>query len=95
MKELVPWVRNYWGNANQWGYSARAAGFKTGSTPRVGAVAVWTAGEYGHVAVVTEISSPTRIRVKEANYAGQQYIEDFRGWFDPVADGVTEYIYPN
>lgn len=95
VKELAPWVRNYWGNANQWGYSARAAGFKTGSTPRVGAVAVWTAGQYGHVAVVTEVSSPTRIRVKEANYAGKQYIGDFRGWFDPLADGVTEYIYPN
>lgn len=95
VKELAPWVRNYWGNANQWGHSARAAGFKTGNTPRVGAVAVWTEGYYGHVAVVTEVASPTSIRVKEANYAGKQYIGDFRGWFNPVADGVTEYIYPN
>lgn len=44
---------------------------------------------------MTEVASPTRIRVKEANYAGKQYIGDFRGWFNPVADGVTEYIYPN
>lgn len=57
--------------------------------------AVWTEGYYGHVAVVTEVASPTSIRVKEANYAGKQYIGDFRGWFNPVADGVTEYIYPN
>ncbi|MGT2912031.1 GBS Bsp-like repeat-containing protein [Streptococcus cameli] len=95
VKELAPWVGNYWGNANQWAISARAKGFKTGNTPVVGAIAVWTSGYYGHVAVVTEVQSNTRIRVKEANYAGKQYISDFRGWFNPVADGVTTYIYPN
>lgn len=94
-KEAAPWVQNYWGNANQWGNSANRAGFRTGTTPQVGAVAVWTGGHYGHVAVVTEVSSPTRIRVKECNYAGRTTIGDYRGWFNPVADGVTTYIYPN
>lgn len=95
VKELAPWVGKAWGNANQWLISAKNAGFKTGTTPRVGAVAVWTAGPYGHVAVVTEVSSTTRIRVKESNYNGHQAIGDYRGWFNPVATGVTGYIYPN
>ena len=94
-KEAAPWVQNYWGNANQWVNSARRAGFRTGTSPQVGAVAVWTSGYYGHVAVVTEVSSPTRIRVKESNYAGYMTVGDYRGWFNPVADGVTAYIYPN
>lgn len=94
-KELAPWAHNYWGNANQWLNSARNAGFKTGTAPRLGAIAVWTGGAYGHVAVVTEVNSTTRIRVKESNYAGKQVISDYRGWFNPVANGVTGYIYPN
>ena len=94
-KEAAPWVQNYWGNANQWVDSARRAGFRTGTSPQVGAVAVWTGSYYGHVAVVTEVSSTTRIRVKESNYAGRMAVGDYRGWFNPVADGVTTYIYPN
>ncbi|TCD45884.1 hypothetical protein D3X11_06730 [Streptococcus sp. X16XC17] len=43
----------------------------------------------------TQVESAMRIRVKESNYAGKQYVGDFRGWFNPVADGVTTYIYPN
>ena len=93
-KEAAPWVQNYWGNAKQWALSAKNAGFRTGTNPQVGAVAVWTSGYYGHVAVVTEVSSPTRIRVKESNYAGHMTVGDYRGWFNPVADGVTTYIYP-
>lgn len=94
-KETAPWVGNYWGNGGQWTESARKAGFRIGSVPTVGAVAVWSNGSFGHVAVVTAVESPTRIRVKEANYAGKRYVGDFRGWFNPVADGVTAYIYPN
>lgn len=94
-KEIAPWIPNYWGNASQWHLAARNAGFRTGMSPQVGAVAVWTGGYYGHVAVVTEVSSPTRIRVKESNYAGHMTVGDYRGWFNPVADGVTTYIYPN
>lgn len=93
VKQAAPWVQNYWGNANQWLYSASAAGFRTGSTPQVGAVAVWTSGAYGHVAVVTEVNG-SQIRVVESNYAGNQYLGEFRGWFNPAADGVSGYIYP-
>lgn len=92
-KQVAPWVGNYWGNANQWLYSAAAAGFRTGSTPQVGAVAVWTDGAYGHVAVVTEVNG-SQIRVLESNYNGNQYVGDFRGYFDAASSGIAGYIYP-
>ncbi|HFU4012769.1 TPA: peptidoglycan hydrolase PcsB [Streptococcus suis] len=92
-KQVAPWVGNYWGNANQWLYSASAAGFSTGSTPVVGAVAVWTSGAYGHVAVVTAVNG-FQIQVVESNYNGNQYVGNFRGWFNSASSGIAGYIYP-
>lgn len=93
-KALAPWVHNYWGNANQWPDSARAAGYTVGTQPRVGAVICWPYGGwgYGHVAVVTAVSG-NQIQVKESNVNGNQYIANFRGWFTPESSVV--YIYPN
>lgn len=95
-KALAPWAHNYWGDAGGWIYSAQAAGFRTGSTPMVGAIAVWSGGYYGHVAVVTDVQSSTSIKVMESNYGGNQYIADFRGWFNPqvTSEGYVQYIYP-
>lgn len=95
-KALAPWAGNYWGNGGDWARSAAAAGFETGSTPRVGAIASWNDGGYGHVAVVYAVQSATSIRVKESNYNGLQYIADHRGWFNPTAtsSGQVTYIYP-
>ena len=67
-KTLAPWAGDYWGNGGQWATSAAAAGFRTGSTPQVGAIACWDDGGYGHVAVVTAVESTTRIQVSECNY---------------------------
>ena len=95
-KTLAPWAGNYWGNGGQWAESAAAAGFRVGSQPQVGAIACWTDGGYGHVAVVTAVQSTTSIQVSEANYLGQQSIGNYRGWFDPTtAQGTVSYIYPN
>ena len=69
-KTLAPWAGDYWGNGGQWAASAAAAGFRTGSTPQVGAIASWDDGGYGHVAVVTAVESSTRIQVSECNYDG-------------------------
>ncbi len=95
-KALAPWAHNYWGDAGGWIYSAQAAGFRTGSTPMVGAIAVWSGGYYGHVAVVTDVQSATSIKVMESNYGGNQYIADLRGWFNPqvTSEGYVQYIYP-
>ena len=67
--------------------------FRTGSTPQVGAVAVWTNTYYGHVAVVTAVNG-SQIQVVESNYAGNMSVANYRGWFNPAADGVAGYIYP-
>lgn len=96
-KTLAPWAGDYWGNGGQWATSA-AAGFRTGSTPQVGAIACWDDGGYGHVAVVTAVESTTRIQVSECNYdgSGTQPIGNYRGWFNPTASrGTVRYIYPN
>ena len=97
-KTLAPWAGDYWGNGGQWAASAAAAGFRTGSTPQVGAIASWDDGGYGHVAVVTAVESTTRIQVSECNYdgSGTQPIGNYRGWFNPTASrGTVRYIYPN
>ncbi len=96
-KSMASWVGNYWGNANQWGASARAAGYSVGTTPRVGAVAVWPydGGGYGHVAVVTSVANNSSIQVMESNYAGNMSIGNSRGSFNPSASGSVYYIYPN
>lgn len=98
VKSLAPWVGNYWGNANQWGDSARRAGFRTGHTPQVDSVIVFPnvmyEGEnYGHVAYVTAVNSDGTIEVLEANWGGNQQIGNYRGAFTPSSDAY--YIYPN
>ena len=96
-KTLAPWAGDYWGNGAQWATSAAAAGFRTGSTPEVGAIACWNDGGYGHVAVVTAVSSSTSIQVSESNYGGNRTIGNKRGWFNPTttSEGFVTYIYPN
>lgn len=96
-KALAPWSGNFWGNANMWAYSAAAEGFTVSTTPKVGAIAVWTEGQYGHVAVVTEVQSDSAIRVMESNYNGIMSIGDYRGIFNPHATysySPIQYIYP-
>ena len=96
-KTLAPWAGDYWGNGAQWATSAAAAGFRTGTTPQVGAIACWNDGGYGHVAVVTAVSSSTSIQVSESNYGGNRTIGNKRGWFNPTttSEGFVTYIYPN
>lgn len=65
-KRYVPWG----GNAGTWLFNARARGYKTGSTPKVGSIVVTTENRYyGHVALVEKVSGTT-ITVSEMNYTG-------------------------
>ncbi|HVX23965.1 MAG TPA: CHAP domain-containing protein [Candidatus Saccharimonadales bacterium] len=75
------------GNANQWPGSARSEGFSTGSTPRVGSVAIYMGGAFGHAMWVVGISG-NQIHVHSYNdgYDGQYYDH----WVS--ASGLT-YIY--
>ena len=95
-KEMAPWVMNYWGNAGDWAASAAAAGFEVGTTPKVGAIIVWTNGGYGHVGYVTEVREDGYIQIIESNYAGISTPTNVRGWFNPIASEgeVISYIYP-
>lgn len=105
VKQVAPWVGEYWGNAGQWITSAKSNGHTVGTTPRVGAVAVWPndAYPYGHVGIVTHVESHNRIQILESNFNGNRYIGNFRGWFNPnqIWNGYTYipetvyYIYPN
>ena len=103
VKSLADWVGNYWGNANEWGASARKAGYTTGSTPQVGSVVVfpnvmYEGVNYGHVAYVTHVYDDGSIEVMEANYGGNQSIGNYRGKFNPNDarhGGGVYYIYPN
>jgi peptidoglycan DL-endopeptidase CwlO len=58
----------FWGNANMWPKSARAAGFTTGSTPRVGSVGVISAGDYGHVVWIEAVNNDGTVDVSQYNY---------------------------
>lgn len=65
-KRYVPWG----GNAGSWLYNAKAAGYATGKSPRVGAIVVTTENRYyGHVAMVEKVSGNT-ITISEMNYIG-------------------------
>lgn len=58
----------YWGNANMWPASARAAGYQTGSTPRANSVGVIMAGQYGHTVWVDSVNSDGTLTISQYNY---------------------------
>jgi surface antigen len=64
-KKYVPWG----GNAGTWLYHAKAAGYSTGKTPRVGSIMVTSESWWGHVAIVEKVSG-SNITVSEMNYKG-------------------------
>ncbi|HSX48559.1 MAG TPA: LysM peptidoglycan-binding domain-containing protein [Candidatus Nanoarchaeia archaeon] len=68
-KSRRPDIGSFWGNAYSWGYSARADGFAVDRNPRPGDVAWTTAGYYGHVAIVEQVSG-SGVLVSEMNYYG-------------------------
>lgn len=65
VKNRRPDIGNQWGNANQWLYSAQAAGYATGPTPVPGAIAV----QGNHVAYVESVQGDTAT-ISEMNYGG-------------------------
>ena len=56
-----------WGNAKDWGTTARNLGYTVDSSPAVGSVAWSNAGYYGHVAWVSGVSG-NNITIEEYNY---------------------------
>lgn len=76
-----------WGNAITWLGAARRAGWATGSSPALGAIAWSNQGRLGHVAVVTGISG-NLVQVTEMNYLGFDRISN--RW---SAANSFQYIY--
>lgn len=92
VKQVAPWVGNYWGNAYQWAASASAEGFQVGTTPIPGSVIVWSGN---HVAYVTDVREDGMIQVLESNFNGNRAVANYRGWFNPNGiQGAVSYIYP-
>ncbi len=57
------------GNANQWPSGAAAYGIPEGSTPKVGSVAIWFVGAFGHAMVVDYVYPDGSILVSQYNYS--------------------------
>ncbi|MDO4712419.1 MAG: LysM peptidoglycan-binding domain-containing protein [Candidatus Saccharibacteria bacterium] len=64
-------IGSFWGNANSWAASARAAGFTVNRTPVPGAIFQTAAGGggYGHVGIVERVENG-RVFVSDMNYGG-------------------------
>lgn len=75
-KQQVEYIGNGWGNASEWANSARKYGYTVDHNPAVGTVVVFQGGQggastqYGHVAVVRQVSGNS-IFIEEMNgFAG-------------------------
>lgn len=78
------------GNGGDWGYRAPAFGIARGKEPRVGALASFSTGGYGHVVYVEEVLGGNQIRISEFNFiADGVYSERIISASQP-----TWYIYP-
>jgi surface antigen len=58
----------HWGNANNWDNAALSAGVRVDHTAKVGAIAQWNTGTYGHVAYVARVNGDGTILLEEYNY---------------------------
>ncbi|UDI78845.1 CHAP domain-containing protein [Staphylococcus taiwanensis] len=63
-------IGSYWGNANNWAYSAKNAGLAVDNRPEVGAIFQTNAGYYGHVGVVERVNQDGSVYVSEMNWNG-------------------------
>ncbi|MBI2589328.1 CHAP domain-containing protein [Candidatus Saccharibacteria bacterium] len=78
----------YWGgvgNANQWPANAQAAGIPTGSTPKVGSVAISMGGAFGHSMWVEAVNGNI-IRVSQYNF-------DLAGHYSEMTVNGSGFIY--
>ncbi len=78
-----------WGHARSWLAAARRAGWATGTTPAVGAIAWTSAGYYGHVALVEAVDITSgQVLISEMNYYRPYYLS--KRW---VPARSFKYIY--
>lgn len=75
----LAWVQGRWGNAYQWAVNAAHSGLSLTTIPTLGSVVVYGAGggysEFGHVAIVIAVYSPTQFLVSEMNFVAWDQID--------------------
>lgn len=72
-------IGSFWGNANTWASSARAAGLTVNRTPLPGAILTDQAGYFGHVAIVERVLPNGDVYITEMNnyaYGGFNIVND-------------------
>ena len=86
--------RSFGGNANQWYTNAKKAGYSVGTTPRAGAIIVYSnlRGSAGHVGIVREYH-PDRgeMIIEDMNYEGKFIVT--RRVESTSRSGIIGYIY--
>ncbi|MBS9334884.1 CHAP domain-containing protein [Fructobacillus sp. M1-13] len=93
VKQELPFIGNYWGNARHWSATARQHGYVVDNHPSVGSAVVFQPGQafadstYGHVAVVKEVQG-NRIRISEMNARA-----GFGGVSERWVDGSDQFEY--
>jgi surface antigen/LysM repeat protein len=85
-RRFVPWG----GNAGTWIYHAKAGGYQTGKTPRVGAIIVTAESWWGHVGVVEGVSGGS-VTISEMNYKGWAKVD--RRTISTGSRVIKGYIY--
>ncbi|KKI56318.1 CHAP domain-containing protein [Staphylococcus pasteuri] len=63
-------IGSTWGDARNWASAAQQAGYTVNNTPKAGSILQSSAGGYGHVAYVENVSSDGSVTVSEMNYNG-------------------------
>ncbi len=84
----VRWVKNIWGDAKNWDTNAVKWGHTRHAKPKIGSIAQSDKGEFGHVAVVTQIYPDGKIRVSEMNWYEKGVVDSRVTWASS-----WEYIY--
>lgn len=91
---LEGWVRDGWGNADQWLARARAQGFDIAGTPVQDSIVCYRPGglysALGHVAVVAYVHNPHYFRVREMNFVAFGVYDDR----DSTLQDVAGFILP-
>ena len=85
------------GDAKYWASQAQAANWTVDSIPKADSIAVYTSGDYGHVAYVENVVD-NKIYISEMNgYAGWGNIDEgyhdlSTGYFVPVSPAHNQYV---
>lgn len=90
------------GDAKTWWSDARGK-YERGQTPKLGSIACWNNGKYGHVAFVEEVYSNTDVLLSESHWSNGRnkgksnavgYFGTWRGNPRNYMSGFQGYIYP-